>query len=252
MQPRQRGSASVPFMPRKGDRKPVNQLGTIQCVGSNNYKWRVKAKVEDPVREIDVDAYGPFRELKTEAENDLKQAQAAQTRKEYGNILRRLQTIARNQQDDAEKAVEEQDARDEIIDPDALTVDDRVVAIRGRPHGQGWRVQAKVGCRTVCGPYRAKKSDADADLGKARKAASEEYRNNLLRLGIRNGSGVYKRWKQNGREFEYASKRVCLDQLSLIKCDCASTQAAEESQSLSQLNLKSDEIKESPTETDKR
>ena len=242
-------------MPRKGDRKPIQQLGTIQCIGSNNYAWRVKARVEDPVHEGPVDAYGPFRVLKTEAENDLKQARSAQTRKQFGIILRQLQAIARCQRHETEKIPEQQEVVDENIDPVASTVDDRVVATHGWPHGTGWRVQAKIGLNTVCGPYRAKKSDADADLVKVRKAASEEYRSSLLRLQKTNLTitRVYKKWKHGRvREFEYVSKRVCLDQHQLIKCDCVSRQVADETQSMTRLDLKSDEVNDSPTEIEKR
>ena len=50
-----------------------------------------------------------------------------------------------------------------------------------RAHGKGWRVVASVKDRTVCGPYRVNKSDADADLMQARTAKSQEDYDGILR-----------------------------------------------------------------------
>ena len=49
------------------------------------------------------------------------------------------------------------------------------------PHHDGWRVRATIGGRTVCGPYRLERSDADADLSQARGAETHEGYCNILK-----------------------------------------------------------------------
>ena len=51
------------------------------------------------------------------------------------------------------------------------------------PHHDGWRVRATIGARTVCGPYRFGRGDAEADLSLARRAEThEEYCSILKQL----------------------------------------------------------------------
>lgn len=86
-------------------RKPVSQLGGIECVGTNAYRFRVKARIDN--RHI----AGPYRSCIEDAETDLKQARTAQTPEEYCSILRHIQ---KSQRDDAVVVNEIQGSPDEI------------------------------------------------------------------------------------------------------------------------------------------
>ena len=124
-------------------------------IRSCNGGWRVQAKNCNRI------IYGPSRAHKSDADADLKQSRTAKTREEYRDILRQLQKTAKRQRDE------------------------RILRQCGhvRLSGGGWQVKASVGYRAIYGPYRAHKSEADADLKQARTAKTrEEYRSILSQL----------------------------------------------------------------------
>ena len=171
-------------------RKPVPQLGSVVVRGNG---WRVRACFAK--------AYGPKRKCKREAETDLKHARAAQTREEYCDILRELTRTVQSQHAVCRRAkanakakakAEAKAGRKERQTQRQRQREERQNGIISR-YGNGWRVTAVPAGHYICGPFRARKRDADDDLKKARTAKTgEEYRDiiSLLHFDIKSGSHV--------------------------------------------------------------
>ena len=102
---RSRGCCSSHDGNKERIRKPVSQLGNIECVGTNAYRFRVKARIDN--RHIS----GPYRSCIEDAEADLKQARTAQTPEESWSILQQLQ---KSQRDDAVVVNEIRESSDEL------------------------------------------------------------------------------------------------------------------------------------------
>ena len=141
----------------------VSQLGSII---RNGIGWRVQttAAMEDgSMRTV----YGPTRQHKADARADRERARAAQTRKEYGDILSRMKIY-------------------------------RSIGTIST-HGKGWRVNVNVKNQTTHGPYRVNISDAVADLKQMRTGKTgEECQSILLQL---------KKARSNETEEETRSRR---------------------------------------------
>ena len=149
---------------------------------------------------------GPVRRSKRKACVDLEKARRAQTWEEYQDIIRQMRK-----------------PRMEVWD----TV---------MHWGNGWRVTAAPLGYLIHGPYRAYKSDADADLKRVRIAKTlKEYRSILLQLT---------------EEDAQLRKRACSEACVPMR-GCRVSQPASGTQQLTESRLKGDEIKEAASWTEK-
>ena len=148
---------------------PIAQLGVITA-DSNGWRVSMCAKKTDTgtlSRAQRNCPHGPYRARRSIALADLKQARKAQSHAEFCDTLRQLEQAV------SLPAGPQKNLRRDDRQP----LDKRKpVSQLGttRPHGNGWRVIATIEDRTICGPYRADKIDAEMDLKRARTAESRE------------------------------------------------------------------------------
>ena len=115
------------------------------------------------------------------AEADLKEARSAQTQVEYCRILAQLKQTARCPLEPYSVARNSPSDRDADGPYGTCKPVSQLGSVRS--HGNGWRVVATIEDRTICGPYRVNKSDADIDLNQVRTAKTRrEYAGILWQL----------------------------------------------------------------------
>ena len=130
-----------------------------------------KTREEYRKKKTFVQVYGPQCVCQREAEDDLNQAYAEQTRDEYRDSIRQLQNIT--QSDGAEaKAKAQVELTSKAIRHGWQRRRMRYGTITA--HGNGWRVTAAPMGRLIAGPFRARKAKAYADLEKIRRADTPE------------------------------------------------------------------------------
>ena len=184
-------------MPPKGSTKAPSCLGTVYPIHTG---WRVRVNIGGRT------VCGPYRWERSDADADLSQARGAETQEGYCNILKQLRESLLSKREEGvvgagvvagglEAAGEASPqarkrsaaALQEDRDSGSGTVTER--AHSQTPfrlgsvcrHLVGWRVEATLLGRTVCGPLRLLKTDAYADLSQARGAQTHEGYWNILK-----------------------------------------------------------------------